>query len=135
DRTVGRRVATNPARDRRVRRTRCASIAAGCAAPDPAAAPIRRSRNAPAASVDSIIRHCVIRVAIQPPLPRLRPTNDPMVTGLCMLGGVTVRRAVATQRRATGLTRAQVYPLCPNLHTFLTLAALGVLHVGHLFQL
>jgi hypothetical protein len=31
--------------------------------------------------------------------------------------GVTIRRAIATQRRTTLLARAQVHPLRTNLHT------------------
>ena len=42
-----------------------------------------------------------------------------MLRRVRVLRGVPIRRAVATQRRAALLTRAQMNPLCADLHTLL----------------
>jgi hypothetical protein len=43
-----------------------------------------------------------------------------MLGSVCVLSRVTIRRAVATQRHAAGLTRSQVNPATPDLHTLFT---------------
>ena len=43
-----------------------------------------------------------------------------------MLCRVMIRGAITTQRHAARLTRAQVNPLIPDLHTFFTLLTLGM---------
>jgi len=51
-----------------------------------------------------------------------------MTTRAGMLGRVTIRRTIATQRDTTRLTSAQVNPLIPDLHTLFTLTALRMLN-------
>ena len=41
-----------------------------------------------------------------------------------VLAGMPVRRTIAAERDAALLARAQMYPGCPDLHTFLAFAAL-----------
>jgi len=43
-----------------------------------------------------------------------------MLGSECVLSRVLIRRRVTTQRAAAGLTRSQVNPASPNLHTLLT---------------
>ena len=43
-----------------------------------------------------------------------------MLRSECVLGRVLIRRAVTTQRHAAGLTRSQVNPATPDLHTLFT---------------
>ena len=50
-----------------------------------------------------------------------------MSTRMRVLGGVTIRRVVTTQGRATRLTGAQVHPLCADLHALLAFPSLRVL--------
>ena len=41
-----------------------------------------------------------------------------------VLAGVTVRRTIAAERDAALLARAQMHPVCPDLHAFFAFAAL-----------
>ena len=43
-----------------------------------------------------------------------------MLGSECVLSRVLIRRCVATQRDAAGLTRSQVNPATPDLHTLFT---------------
>lgn len=47
-----------------------------------------------------------------------------MLGGDCVLRRVTIRRAVAAARYAAYLTRSQVNPAAPDLHTLVTLTLL-----------
>src|SRR2546429_2051013 len=76
----------------------------------------------------SILRKAVVRIAIQPPLPRFRGGDHRMSAGTCMLGRMTVGGAVAAQRGAALLASAQVDPLGADFHTVSALPALGVPH-------
>lgn len=43
-----------------------------------------------------------------------------------VFSGVTIWRAIAAERDAALLARAQMYPACPDLHAFFAFAALGL---------
>lgn len=72
-----------------------------------------------------------------------------MPGGAGVLAGVLVRRAVATQRRATLLARAQMHPMRPDFYALRALAAGGLFdgrdgrkmdatsvgHTSHRFQI
>src|SRR5438445_2192397 len=53
----------------------------------------------------SIFAKRVVRIAIQPALARLRRSDDRMLRRVRVFAGVPIRRAVATKRDATCLTR------------------------------
>lgn len=59
----------------------------------------------------SILRECFIRIAEKPALSGFCRGHHGMSARLCVSGGVAIGRAVATQRRAAGLTGPQVDPL------------------------
>jgi hypothetical protein len=50
-----------------------------------------------------------------------------MTGGAGVLGGVPVRRAVATERDPAFLTRAQMYPFIARFHALRTFANIGLL--------
>src|SRR5205807_8950555 len=66
-----------------------------------------------------------IGIAIEPAFARLCGRDNWMPARPRVFAGVLIRRAVATQRRATLLACAQMHPLRPNLHTLGALAAGG----------
>src|SRR5471032_3184706 len=72
----------------------------------------------------SVLDHCVVRIAVQPALPRLRRGDHRMSGGVGMFAGMLVRRTIAAARPATGLAGAEVDPGRADLHAFLALAAL-----------
>src|SRR5438309_6104640 len=76
----------------------------------------------------SILREAIVRIAIQPPLPRLRRGDHRMPARPRVLAGVAVGRAVAAQCGAALLAGAQMHPLRFHLHALGALAALGVLY-------
>src|SRR2546421_446476 len=78
----------------------------------------------------SVFRELVVRITIQPPLPRLLRGDHRMTGGAGVLGGMLVGRAVAAQRGAALLARSQVDPVRADLHALGALPALGVPHGG-----
>src|SRR5437588_1636816 len=76
----------------------------------------------------SVFRELVVRITIQPPLPRLLRGDHRMTGGAGVLGGMLVGRAVAAQRGAALLARSQVDPVRADLHALGALPALGVPH-------
>src|SRR5437773_12444611 len=75
----------------------------------------------------SIFEKRVVRIAIQPALARLRRSNDRMFRGVRMFAGMPIWRAVATERDATRLARAQMHPVTANLHALFAFGALRLL--------
>jgi len=63
-------------------------------------------------------------------LARLRGSDDRMPARVRVFAGVTIRRAVATERDATRLARAQVNPARANLHAFFAFTALRMFDVN-----
>ena len=51
-----------------------------------------------------------------------------MAGGICVLGGVAIRRIVTTKRRPALLTGAQVDPLAADFHTLHALSSFRVLN-------
>jgi hypothetical protein len=71
----------------------------------------------------SVFRKVIVWIAVQPPLPGLCRDNHRMSTGARMRRGVAVWRAVATQGRATRLTRPQMNPPGADLDTLIAFLA------------
>src|SRR5256885_13076939 len=96
------------------------------------AAAAARSSNSSSLSMPtppaSVFRELVVRITIQPPLPRLLRGDHRMTGGAGVLGGMLVGRAVAAQRGAALLARSQVDPVRADLHALGALPALGVPH-------
>ena len=69
----------------------------------------------------------LVRIAVQPALARLRRSDDRMPACVRMFGGVPIRRAIAAERYAACLTRAQMYPGCTDLHAFFAFATMRLL--------
>src|SRR5438874_1833220 len=69
----------------------------------------------------------VVWIAIQPMLARLCRSDNRMSARARVFARVPVRRAVAAERDATRLARAQVNPATANLHAFFAFAALRLL--------
>ncbi len=69
----------------------------------------------------------LVRIAVQPALGRLRRRDDRMSTRARVLGCVAVWRAVAAERYAACLTRAQMYPGRTDLHAFFAFATMRLL--------
>jgi hypothetical protein len=47
-----------------------------------------------------------------------------MSTGVCVFGGVAIRRTIAAQRDSACLARPQMNPIAADLHAFFAFAAL-----------
>ena len=60
-------------------------------------------------------------------LPRLRGSDHRMHTGVRVLAGVLIRRAVAAQRDSTRLARSEMHPMRTDLHTFFAFAPMRLL--------
>ena len=60
-------------------------------------------------------------------LPRLRGSDDRMSTGVRVLAGVLIRRAVAAQRDSARLARPEMHPIGTDFHAFFALATMGLL--------
>jgi hypothetical protein len=60
-------------------------------------------------------------------LPRLRGSDHRMSTGVRVLAGVLIRRAVAAQRDSTRLARPEMHPIGTDLHAFFAFAMMGLL--------
>ena len=58
-----------------------------------------------------------------------------MLRSACVFSRVSIRRAVAAQRHAAGLTRSQVDPTSPDLYTLLTLTPLRKLDELNCFDM
>ena len=69
----------------------------------------------------------LVRIAVQPALARLRRSDDRMPACVRMFGGVPIRRAIAAERYAACLTRAQMYPGRTDLHAFFAFATMRLL--------
>src|SRR5438445_12511825 len=76
----------------------------------------------------SILRKTVVRIAVQPPLPRLRRGDHRMTAGPRVFAGVAVGGAVAAQGGAAFLAGAQMDPLRAHLDALRAFPALGVPH-------
>jgi hypothetical protein len=74
-----------------------------------------------------ILRERVVRIAIQPALARLRGSDHGMGGCPRMFAGVLIWGAVATERDAARLARAQMNPARTDLHAFFTFTALRLL--------
>ena len=55
-------------------------------------------------------------------LARLRRRDHRMSTGMRVLAGVLIRRAVAAQRDSTRLARPEMHPIRADLHAFFAFA-------------
>ena len=77
-----------------------------------------------------VLRQLLVRVAVKPALTELCRRDDGMLGSVRVLARVTVRGAIAAQRAAAFLTRAQMHPPITGLNAFLTHTALGVFHRG-----
>src|SRR5688572_29687425 len=71
----------------------------------------------------SVLGERLVRVAVQPPLTRLRRRNDRVAAGARVLGGVPLRRVVAAARRPALLAGAEMDPGGADLHALLALVA------------
>ena len=69
----------------------------------------------------SIFAKRVVWIAVQPAFARLRGSDHRMCSRVRVFACVLIRRAVAAERDATCLARAQMYPLCTDLYTFCAL--------------
>src|SRR5512140_3675830 len=76
----------------------------------------------------SVLGKRVIRIAVEPALPRLRRRDDRMLARARVLAGVFVRRVVTAARRTALLAGAEVDPARADLHALLALPALRGLH-------
>jgi hypothetical protein len=107
-----------------VRRRRSVAVAARrgvttqSPTPVPRFSPRRLDRRA-----TSVFRKVIVWIAVHPPLPGLCRGNHRMSTGARMRRGVAVWRAVATQGRATRLTRPQMNPLGADLDALIAFLA------------
>ena len=86
--------------------------------PVPRFSPRRLDRRA-----TSVFRNVIVRIAVQPTFPWLRRCDHGMLAKPRVLGCVAVRRAVATQGRATRLTRPQMNPSGANLDALIAFLA------------
>ena len=68
-----------------------------------------------------------VGIAIQPTLARLRRCDHRMSTGVRVLAGVLIRRAVAAQRDSTRLARPEMHPIGTDLYAFFAFAAMRLL--------
>jgi hypothetical protein len=75
----------------------------------------------------SIIGEHVIGIAVQPMLARLRRRDHGVTTGMRVLAGVLIRRAVAAQRDSTRLARPEMHPIGTDLYAFFAFATLRLL--------
>jgi hypothetical protein len=75
----------------------------------------------------SVFTESVVWIAIQPAFAWLRGRDDRMSTGVRMFAGMTIRRAVAAQCHAAGLTRAKMNPVIAELDAFFAFTALRLL--------
>ena len=75
----------------------------------------------------SVFTESVVRITIQPSFPRLRGRDDRMSTGVRVFAGVTIRRAVAAQCHAAGLTRAKMNPVIAEFDALFAFTALRLL--------
>src|SRR6476660_6146329 len=75
----------------------------------------------------SIFSEGLVWIAVQPMLPRLRGSDHRMRTGVRVLAGVLIRRAVAAQRDATRLARPEMHPIRTDLHAFFAFATMRLL--------
>ena len=60
-------------------------------------------------------------------LGRLRRRDHRMSTGVRVLAGVLIRRAVAAQRDSTRLARPEMHPIRTDLHAFFAFATVRLL--------
>jgi hypothetical protein len=72
----------------------------------------------------SILRERIIRVAVQPTLPRLCGCDDRMPARVRVFARMMVWRAVAAKRGSTCLAGAQMDPRCADLYAFFAFTAL-----------
>ena len=77
------------------------------------------STNARVRARGSVLRHLVVRVAVQPALTDFGRGDHGMPAGARVPARMTVRRAVATQRGPAFLAGAQMHPLVAALHALL----------------
>ena len=75
----------------------------------------------------SILRERIIRVAVQPTLPRLCGCDDRMPARVRVFARMPVWRAVATERDSTCLTGPQMNPVGAYLHAFFAFGTLRLL--------
>jgi hypothetical protein len=75
----------------------------------------------------SIFDEGLVWIAVQPMFARLRRSDHRMSTGVRMLAGVLIRRAVAAQRDSTRLARPEMHPKGTDLHAFFAFATMRLL--------
>jgi hypothetical protein len=75
----------------------------------------------------SIFSEGLIWIAVEPMFPRLRGSDHRMSTGVRVLAGVLIRRAVAAQRDSTRLARPQMHPIGTDLYAFFAFATMRLL--------
>src|SRR5512132_2350320 len=71
-----------------------------------------------------VLRKRVVRITVQPALPRLGRGDYGMTADLRVPGGVAVERIVAAKGRAALLAGAQMDPTGAHFHAFFALVAL-----------
>src|SRR2546421_12140707 len=81
------------------------------------------SRRIPHMVAKLVFAKCLVGIAIHPALTRLRGSDDRMSRGMRVFGGMLIRRAIATKCNAALLTRAQMNPMCADLHAIRAFAA------------
>jgi hypothetical protein len=77
----------------------------------------------------------IVRIAVQPSLPGLRRGNHRMSTGVRVPCGMAVWRTVATQGRATHLTRPQMNPSGANLDALIAFLAFRMAYGCELIEM
>jgi hypothetical protein len=68
-----------------------------------------------------------VGIAIQPTLARLRGSDHRMSTGVRVLAGVLIWRAVAAQRDSTRLARPEMHPIGTDLYALFAFTAFRLL--------
>src|SRR5688572_12505491 len=66
----------------------------------------------------SVLGERVVGIAVQPALAAFSRRDHWMVAGPCVCGGVTIRRAVAAERRPAALAGPEMHPSCVDRHAF-----------------
>src|SRR3954468_10903902 len=79
----------------------------------------------------SVLRECIVRIAVEPLFTGLRGRNHRMPAGVRMLRGVLVGGVVAAQRAAAFLAREQMHPAGTDFDALLAFVPLRMFHGGH----
>src|SRR5438067_10861335 len=75
------------------------------------------------AATTSVLGEAIVGIAVQPTFPRLRRCDHGMPGGVGVFRRVPVGRRAAAVSAAALLTRSEMHPLGPDLHTLVAHAA------------